>query len=148
MAITIGSQAPAWSGIDQFGKSHASSEYDGSWLLLYFYPQDDTPGCTVEACGFRDAFGQLRTKTEIVGVSPDTADSHKFFADKYDLPFTLIADPDKTIIKTYGTDNSVFKKRTSFLIKPGGIVAKIYENIDCAAHAGDIGKDLDALAGK
>lgn len=145
MQLATGVKAPAWTGKDQNAHEHSSKDYAGRWTLLYFYPKDDTPGCTTQACGFRDDYSRLKDNVTIIGVSGDDAASHKAFADKYSLPFTLIADPDKTIIAAFGTDNTTFKKRTSFLIDPHGTIAKIYENIDCAKHSKDIIADIGRL---
>lgn len=116
-------------------------------MLLYFYPKDDTPGCTKEACGFRDAFGDLRQTVQVIGVSKDSQQSHSRFAQKYQLPFPLLADTDQMIIGAYGADGEAFPKRTSFLINPQGAVAKIYEKIDCQAHAGEILGDVRRMQG-
>lgn len=142
--VNIGSPAPAWKGQDQHGVTHSLKEYAGKWLLLYFYPEDDTPGCTDEACGFRDHFTMFRGRMEIVGVSPDSVESHKKFAEKYKLPFTLISDPEKTILRAYGTDGKIFPKRTSFLINPDQTIEKIYQGFDPKKHASDIDADLMA----
>src|SRR3990167_8144531 len=102
MKIKLGDMAPVFSLPDQNGKTHNLSDYKGKWVLLYFYPKDDTPGCTKEACGIRDSFGQLSTMAEVVGISRDSVKSHKKFADKYGLPFTLLSDPEAKVIKAYG----------------------------------------------
>lgn len=140
-----GDKAPAWRGLDQDGKEHSSSEYSGSWLLLYFYPKDDTPGCTAEACGFRDDESALAGRITVVGVSKDSVESHKAFKEKYKLPFTLIADPQKDIIGAYGTDGIIFPKRVTFLIDPEETIRKIYHGFDTRTHSTDIRKDLAAF---
>ncbi len=96
--LTPDSPAPAFTAIDQHGARHTLQDYAGKWLLLYFYPKDDTPGCTIEACGFRDNFSQLQKEIDVVGVSADSPESHKEFIKKYDLPFTLLSDTDKKLI--------------------------------------------------
>jgi peroxiredoxin Q/BCP len=141
--LKIADKAPAWSGADQDGVERSSDAYRGKWMLLYFYPKDDTPGCTTEACGLRDHFGKLQHRIAIVGVSADSIASHEKFAKKYRLPFTLIADPSRQIIKAYGADGMIMSKRISFLIRPDGTIAKIYPSVDCAKHAAEISKDLD-----
>ena len=139
-----GNAAPAWTGSDQAGVRRSSDEYAGSWLLLYFYPEDDTPGCTTEACGFRDQFRTFQGRATIVGVSADGIDSHKKFSEKYHLPFTLIADPDKQIMTAYGAGTD-FRKRVTFLINPAGVIEKIYQGFDVKEHADVIDGDLRAL---
>lgn len=140
--LTIGDTAPAWTAFDQEDKKRTSEECSGRRYLLYFYPKDDTPGCTAEACGFRDRSKDLLSKVSVLGVSADSAESHKKFASKYALPFPLLSDPDRTIISSYGADGQTFPKRTSFLIGPEGIIEKIYHGFDCAAHASDVLADV------
>ena len=143
--LTLDSPAPAWSGKDQNDKTRSSAEFAGSWYVLYFYPKDSTPGCTKEACGFRDRFNELSKRLTIVGVSADSVASHQKFIKKYSLPFTLIADTDKTIITAYGANGLFFPKRVTFLIRPDGTIAKVYKDIDCVIHAAEIEQDLTAL---
>ena len=123
-------------------------------MLLYFYPKDDTPGCTKEACGIRDSFPDFKKlKIAVFGISVDSAASHKKFEEKYDLPFTLLADEKKEVVKKYGVWGK--KKfmghsyegtlRTSFLIDPQGKIAKIYENVNPVGHAEEVLADLRAL---
>lgn len=148
-----GTQAPEFSLPDQDGTIHPISEYRGQWVLLYFYPKDDTEGCTKEACAIRDdfpAFGNLGAK--VLGVSVDSVASHKKFAEKYSLPFTLLADEQKNIVNRYGVWGK--KKfmgreyegtsRVSFLIDPEGSIAKVYENVKPAEHAQEVLADLTA----
>lgn len=137
-----GSKAPAWKALDQDGKERSSAEMAGTWHVLYFYPEDDTPGCTKEACGFRDASESLAGRIAIYGVSPDSVESHKKFAEKYSLPFTLLADPEAKIITAYGADGNILPKRVTFLIDPEGTIRKIYRGFDCVTHAATIDKDL------
>jgi peroxiredoxin Q/BCP len=148
------SSAPDFRLQDQDGKEHALSRHRGEWVLIYFYPKDDTTGCTKEACTIRDSFPDFRRlKVKVFGVSTDTAASHKKFADKYGLPFTLLADPDKTAVRTYGVWGK--KKfmgreyegtlRTSFLIDPDGNIAKIYEKVNPVTHAAQVLEDLAAM---
>ncbi len=136
-----GSPSPVWTGSDQNDTPHASQEYAGKWLLLYFYPEDDTPGCTTEACGFRDHYEKLSQRIAIVGVSADSTASHKKFAEKYQLPFTLIADPDRLMHTAFGVGTD-FKKRVTFLINPSGIIEKIYSPVSEDTHAETILSDL------
>jgi len=144
----LNAPAPDFTLLDQDGKSHTLSYHRESWVLLYFYPKDDTPGCTKEACSMRDSlpdFGTLKAK--VFGVSVDTVASHKKFADKYQLPFTLLADPEKEVVKLYGVAGPLMARRTSFLIDPGGVVKKIYEDVNPVTHAKDVLADLARLTG-
>ena len=103
MQLNIGDKAPDFKGVDQNGKSISLSDFKGKNLIMYFYPKDNTPGCTAEACDLRDNYEMwIERGYAVVGVSPDSEQSHKKFIDKYDLPFPLIADTDKTIIKDFG----------------------------------------------
>ena len=142
MKLNIREKAPYFELPDQEGKMHKLTDYKNRWLLLYFYPKDFTPGCTTEACSFRDNFSKLKERLEIVGVSGDSIESHTNFSKKYSLPFTILADPKKETIRDYGTDGLIFAKRTSFLINPEGEIEKIYEKVDPSIHAQEI---LDAF---
>ncbi len=147
MTIKEGHIAPEFTLPDQDGKDHALSEYKGHWVLIYFYPKDDTPGCTKEACMIRDAFPDFgKLKIAVLGVSTDPPASHKKFAEKHQLPFTLLADTEKKVVHAYGVWGK--KKfmgreyegtlRTSFLVDPGGKVAKVYEDVKPETHAADV----------
>lgn len=157
MKIAIGQKAPDFSLADQNGQTHRLGQYRGSWVLLYFYPKDDTPGCTTEACGLRDAFpdfGDL--DTIILGVSTDSVASHKKFAAKYHLPFTILADEQKEVVKLYDVwapkkflgKEFLGTRRVSFLIDPDGLIAKIYDPVKPAAHTDEVKRDLEILRGK
>ncbi len=152
--LGIGKLAPDFTLPDQEGKSHTLSDYQGKWVLVYFYPKDDTPGCTKEACVLRDAVPDFKKlKAVVFGISADSVKSHKKFAEKYELPFTLLADENKKVIKKYGVwglkkfmgreYEGIF--RTSFLIDPGGRVAKVYEKVRPDIHADEVLNDLKAL---
>lgn len=154
MKIKLGDVAPNFTLLDQNGKTHTLSDYKGKWILLYFYPKDDTPGCTKEACGVRDTFPKFKKMDAVVfGVSADSVERHKKFAEKYTLSFALLADENKSIVKKYG----VWAKkkfmgreymgilRTSFLINPAGKIAKIYEGVKPEGHAEEVLKDLQAF---
>jgi peroxiredoxin Q/BCP len=143
--LTVGSLSPAWTAVDQDGKARSSADYLGSWLLLYFYPKDDTPGCTIEACGFRDAWHRLSTVVRIVGVSSDSSECHQKFITKYSLPFPLLADTDAVLRSAFKADGTQYPKRVTFLIRPSGHIEKVYEGFDCQNHADDIERDLVAL---
>lgn len=145
--VTIGNQAPLFILPDQNGKDHSISDYLGKWVLLYFYPKDDTPGCTKEACGIRDNFGEFKKKGIVVlGVSADSPKSHTKFALKYSLPFTLLADENKEVVELYGVWDK--KKlmgreymgilRNSYLIDPQGKVVKIFVGVKPEAHASEV----------
>jgi peroxiredoxin Q/BCP len=151
----INQSAPKISLPDQDGKTVSLSDYKGKWLLLYFYPKDDTPGCTKEACDIRDSWKQFtKMGLAVMGVSADTAKSHKKFVQKYQLPFTLLADEEKTAVKAYGVwakkkfmgKEYMGINRTSFLIDPKGRIVKIYEKVDPKTHAEIILKDFHQLS--
>ena len=136
---------------DQNGKLHSLKDYHGKWLVLYFYPKDDTLGCTKEACGFRDRREEFqKAGVEVVGISKDSAESHKKFSAKYDLNFSLLADPTLKTIKAYGAWGS--KKfmgrefegvlRITYLIDPRGEIVKKYEWVNPLVHPGQILGDL------
>ena len=141
-----GDKAPDFTLADQQGSLHSLEDYKGDWLLIYFYPKDFTSGCTEEACSFRDNFSRLEGKLKLVGISADSVESHKNFSKKYNLPFTLLSDPERKAIKSYGTNGLIFAKRTSFLINPQGTIEKIYEKVDPTVHAEEILKDISSLA--
>lgn len=145
MQLTVGNIAPDFSLPDQNDTTHTLKQYRGKWVLLYFYPKDDTPGCTIEACEIRDNFDMLTKHLIVLGASADSVTSHKKFEEKYSLPFTLLADPGKSLLNAYGTDGLLFAKRTSFLIDPEGKIAKIYENVKPNIHAKEIITDIISL---
>jgi peroxiredoxin Q/BCP len=151
-----GQKAPQFVLPDQDGKEHALSDYAGKWVVLYFYPKDDTPVCTKEACTLRDALPNFKKlKAEVLGISIDTVQSHKKFADKYELPFTLLADADKKVVDLYGVWGEknfmgrtyMGTKRTSFLIGPDGVIKKVYEGVKPLVHAEEVLADLGAFKG-
>ena len=143
----VGDVAPTFSLADQTGKIRKLEDYSGKWVVLYFYPKDDTPGCTKEACSFRDDLKQLeKLGAQIIGVSVDDSDSHAKFADKYHLPFTLLADQDAKVAESYGAVNNLLfikiAKRYTFLIDPSGKIAQIYLDVDTSRHSQEIIDDL------
>ena len=146
-------QAPDFSLSDQNSKTHSLKDYAGKWLVLYFYPKDDTPGCTTEACAFRDGREDLVKLAEVVGVSKDSVASHKKFADKYHLDFTILADPEHKTIEAYGSwqpkkfmgREFLGTSRDTFIISPDGQIAKEYRGVDPKTHAPAIIADLKAL---
>lgn len=143
----VGSMAPEFNLPDQHGKPRQLSEWRGKWVVLYFYPKNDTPGCTEEACTFRDDLEQLTAlDAQVVGLSVDTSESHKAFAEKYKLPFPLLADSKADVATRYGALSNwlVIKlaKRYTFLIDPQGKVAKVYLSVDTSRHSAEIVSDL------
>lgn len=146
--------APDFSLPDQNGKEHTLHEYAGSWVVLYFYPKDDTPGCTTQACDIRDSWAAFSQKGIVVlGISPDTVESHQQFVEKHGLPFTLLADPEKKVLELYEAwqEKISFGKlffgvqRSTVLIDPEGKIAKVYKRVDPKTHAQKVLKDLDIL---
>jgi len=140
-------EAPAFEGVDQDYNKIKLSDFLGNKVILYFYPKDNTPGCTTEACNLRDNYEDLLKKGfKVIGVSPDNVKSHKGFTGKYSLPFPLIADPEKKIINAYGVwgeKNMYGKKvmgilRTTFIIDEKGIIEKIISKVDTAQHTEQI----------
>jgi len=152
--LKVGKKAPLFSLLDQTEQKHTLKQYVGQWLLIYFYPKDDTPGCTKEACAIADVYKDFkRLKVQVFGVSKDTPKTHKKFADKYNLPFTLLSDPDMEMIAKYNAqkEKSMFGKpvrgthRISYLISPEGIIARVYPEVDPANHAIELLKDIKQL---
>lgn len=142
--LTIGTMAPDFEAPDQKGRIHKLSDYRGQWLLLYFYPKDDTPGCTTEACNLRDNFKAFKEiKAVVLGVSTDSVESHERFVNKYNLPFTLLSDTDKNIVLDYGANG--LTRRISYLIDPEGRVRKAYSKVKPAEHAQEVLHDLESL---
>ena len=145
MKLHKGDAAPPFSVLDQTRKEKTLGSYGGQWLLLYFYPKDFTTGCTVEACAFRDRFEDFKSKLAVVGVSADSVESHQSFAEKHSLPFTLLADTDRTMAMAYGVNGIMFSKRTSFLIDPRGKIQKVYASVKPGRHPVQILSDVTAL---
>lgn len=144
--IKEGSTAPGFVGVDQDGQEIKLSNYKGKWVLLYFYPRDNTPGCTKEACVIRDTHDQFEDLNAVVlGVSKNSEKSHRGFIEKFGLPFTLISDKDQKIIKKYGADGIVMPKRVSFLIDKEGVVRKVYKKVKPETHASEVIRDLKEL---
>lgn len=149
--ITEGKKAPDFSLPDQNGNKVKLSGFKGKYVVLYFYPKDDTSGCTKEACNFRDSFPKFNNADAvIIGVSPDSVASHKKFAEKYNLPFTLLADEDKKVVEKYGVwkEKSMYGKkymgveRTTFIIDPEGKIKKIFPKVKVDNHHNEV---LEAL---
>ncbi len=150
----VGQPAPAFKLQDQAAKWHSLSDYKGKWVAMYFYPKDDTPGCTTQACGFRDnIFAFNKEGAVILGVSVDEVTSHKEFAEKHSLPFTLLADSDKAVARSYGVLKTYMgvmemARRDTFIIDPQGRIAKHYESVDPDGHSQVVLADIKALKAK
>ena len=151
--IKIGIKAPNFVLKDQDGEPHKLSDYLGRPVVLYFYPKDDTPGCTKEACSFRDSFADFKkVGIEVLGVSIDDEASHVKFREKYSLPFTLLSDPDKKVVEKYGVwveKNNYGKRywgiaRTTFLINADGEIIHVFEKVKPEEHAREV---LEKLSG-
>ncbi len=146
-----GDIAPAFRLTDQNGEIKKLSDFSGQWVVLYFYPKDDTPGCTKEACAFRDDLASLeKLGAKVVGISVDDSDSHAKFAAKYHLPFPLLADEDGKVAESYGALANLFvvkiAKRYTFLIDPKGKISKVYLSVDTSRHSQEIVDDLKNLS--
>jgi peroxiredoxin Q/BCP len=145
--LAVGTQAPEFTTTDQDGKTRTLSDFKGKKVILYFYPKDNTPGCTKEACGFRDHFSEFRRLgVEILGVSVDPEKSHKSFVRKYELPFTLLADTDKRLVEAYGVwgEKKLYGKkylgthRVTYLIDEAGKIAAVFPTVKPDTHAEEI----------
>jgi peroxiredoxin Q/BCP len=148
--LEAGQAAPDFVLPDQDGKTRKLADWRGKWLVLYFYPKNDTPGCTTEACNFRDDWLLLQELgAAVVGVSVDTSASHAAFAQKYKLPFPLLADAQGEVAARYGalSDWVVYKfaKRQTFIVDPQGRIARIYRSVDSDKHSAEIVADLKQL---
>jgi peroxiredoxin Q/BCP len=150
--LAVGDKAPNFRTTDQDGKTVSLGDFEGRKIVLYFYPKDDTPGCTKEACSFRDGWAQFRRrKVAVLGVSVDDERSHKKFAEKYSLPFTLLADPEKKIVQDYGVwgQKSMYGRkymgtnRVTYLIDEKGKIAAVWPKVKPEGHAEEI---LEAIA--
>jgi peroxiredoxin Q/BCP len=147
MKLTEGSKAPDFQLKDGEGNLHKLSDYLGQTVIVYFYPKDDTPGCTKEACSFRDSYQDFKTAgVEVIGISPDSESSHLKFIDKYELPFTLLSDPDHAVCEAFGVwglkkfmgreYEGVF--RTTFVIGPDGTVKHVFEKVKPSEHSQEV----------
>lgn len=153
MKLKVGNKAPDFELPDQNGNTHKLRDFRGKKVLIYFYPRDNTPGCTTEACQIRDNFLKFqKINVVVLGISTDSTKSHQNFAAKYRLPFTLLSDITKEVVKKYGVykiKKFMGKKfmgtvRTSFFIDKDGKIEKIYENVKPAVHAQEVIEDLQA----
>jgi len=146
----VGGAAPGFNLQDQNGDWHKLEDYQGGWLAIYFYPKDDTPGCTIEACNFRDNIYAFKAiGASVVGISVDDVDSHKAFSEKYKLPFILLADEEGETAQAYGVLRDwklvQIASRQSFLVNPEGVIVKHYEDVDPDTHTQQVLTDLEAL---
>jgi len=147
-ALKVGDKAPNFSLQDQNNITHTLSDYEGQWVVLYFYPKDDTPGCTTQACDFRDAVKRIiASKAVVFGLSLDSVASHKLFAEKYNLPFSLLADETGEVSELYDSLRKLlgYAKRNTFIVDPEGNIAKIYLSVDPKTHSQMVLSDLESL---
>jgi peroxiredoxin Q/BCP len=140
-----GTKAPSFITKDQNNKVVSLIDFLGQYVVLYFYPKDDTAGCTKEACSIRDSYEVFKKYAVVLGVSADSVESHKKFEEKYQLPFILLADTSKEIIKKYGADGP-FTRRITYLIDPTGIIVKVYPKVDPSTHSEELLNDLKTLS--
>lgn len=147
MSLQIGDLAPDFTTTDQHGNTIRLSDYRGKKVVLYFYPKDDTSGCTAQACSLRDNYAELRQAGyEVLGVSIDSEKSHQKFISKYELPFSLVADTDKQVVEAYGVwqEKSMYGRkymgtvRTTFIIDENGVITNIISKVDTKNHAAQI----------
>ena len=144
----VGDKSPNFSLQDQNNITHTLSDYEGQWVVLYFYPKDDTPGCTTQACDFRDAVKRIIVSKAIVfGLSLDSVTSHKLFAEKYNLPFSLLADETGEVSELYDSLHWLksYSKRNTFILDPKGNIAKIYLSVNPKTHSEMVLNDLNIL---
>ena len=148
--LDVGKPAPEFELADQQGQLHSLEDYRDQWVVLYFYPKDETPGCTTEACEFRDnIFAYRELNAQILGVSLDDVESHRKFAENHSLPFPLLADTEGTAADAYGVKTKmmgwIVAKRQTFLIDPDGNIAMHYEKVDPDEHSAQVLADLESL---
>lgn len=150
--LSIGDKAPQFSGIDQNGETISLDQYKGKKVILYFYPKDNTPGCTAEACNLKDNYNDILSKgLDVIGVSPDSKESHQKFIKKYDLPFRLISDPDKEILNLYNAwgEKKMYGKtydgvlRKTYIIAENQEIEAIFEKVKTKDHTNQIYQELD-----
>ena len=153
--LTAGDTAPAFELEDDRGGRVSLADLVGEWVVLYWYPKDDTPGCTTEACEIRDSWGLISSEAKLFGVSPDSVKSHQKFRDKFSLPFPLLADPEHKVSDAYGVwgpkkfmgREYMGVDRSTFIIGPDGKLAKVFEKVKPAGHALEILQTLQELKG-
>jgi peroxiredoxin Q/BCP len=145
MPLSVGAEAPNFTAKDTNGNTVSLSDYKGKTVVLYFYPKDDTPGCTKEACSFRDNYTQYQDKDiAVFGVSKDDEASHQAFTQKFNLPFPLLVDTSGEIIKAYDVDGGGYAKRVTYVIDGDGKISKVYSSVNTETHATDILADIAA----
>ncbi len=143
MALSAGTKAPSFSSTDDAGNSISLSDFSGKPIVMYFYPKDDTPGCTKQACSFRDSYTEYQGKDiTVLGVSMDDETSHKAFKEKFSLPFPLVVDTDGSIAKAFEVEGGGYAKRVTFVIDGDGKITKVYDSINTETHATDVLSDL------
>ncbi|MDZ8188118.1 MAG: peroxiredoxin [Nostoc sp. ChiSLP02] len=139
MPLAVGTDAPAFTAKDTNGNTVSLSDFAGKTVVLYFYPKDDTPGCTKQACSFRDAQSKYQNKDVVVlGVSADDEGSHQAFTQKYNLNFPLLADTDKSLIKAFDVDGGGYAKRVTYVIGPDGKITHVDASVNTSTHAEDV----------
>ena len=139
MTLTVGTDAPAFTVKDTNGNTVSLSNFAGKTVVLYFYPKDDTPGCTKQACSFRDSMSNYQNKDVVVlGVSADDEASHQQFTQKYNLNFPLLADTDKSLIQAYDVDGGGYAKRVTYVIDGNGKVIHVDSSVNTSSHASDV----------
>ncbi len=151
MTLKEGKTAPDFSLMGNDGEMHKLSDFKGQYVVLYFYPKDETPGCTTEACSFRDNISAItKTGTKVIGVSVQDVSSHKDFVKQYGLNFLLLADNEKKVSKEYGVLNSTWgmDNRVTFIINPAGKIVKIFPKVDPNGHAKEVLAELETLQNK
>ena len=151
MELKEGDSAPGFKLLDQEGNVHKLKDYKGKWLVIYFYPKDNTPGCSKEACNFRDNIDPIRELgARVVGVSTDTVKKHANFVKKFKIPFTLLADEGQKMVNDYGVwglkkfmgREYMGTNRMTFIVNPQGKIAKVYPKVKAATHGGEVLADL------
>ncbi len=143
MPLSVGTTAPNFITKDTNGNTVSLADYAGKTVVLYFYPKDDTPGCTKEACGFRDSYAEYQGKDiTVFGVSKDDEASHQAFTEKYSLPFPLLVDTDGALTQAYDVDGGGYSKRVTYVIDGAGKIIKVYETVKTDTHATDILAEL------
>jgi thioredoxin-dependent peroxiredoxin len=145
--LKIGQAAPDFGALDQDGVIHKLTQYRGQWVVLYFYPRDFTPGCTAEACSFRDGFEEIRSQNAVIlGVSTDSVEKHQKFAQAHRLPFKMLSDSDKSVSRAFGTLTMVgVSNRVTFLIDPNGVIRDVLSKISYQSYASVVAERLSKL---
>jgi peroxiredoxin Q/BCP len=143
MPLSVGTEAPSFTAKDTNGNTVSLSDFKGKTVVMYFYPKDDTPGCTKQACSFRDAQSQYQSKDiAVLGVSADDEASHQAFTQKFNLNFPLLVDTDKSLIKAYDVDGGGYAKRVTYVIDGDGKISKVDSDVNTSTHAEDVLKSL------